>query len=155
MRWENVTTLSCRSYGYPAPSILWYQCTGIRTTYVIISDTDSLLWAQNQHDFTIKTHFTFQMHVFAFIVNETLFTIWSIPRVIPYRFFSEKLRNIINFTSVIRCIFISSLNNLWPFYPILNNESFRLIIFGKIRHFNQTKKKNALITSKTQMLCNT
>uniref|UniRef100_A0A672SU60 receptor protein-tyrosine kinase n=1 Tax=Sinocyclocheilus grahami TaxID=75366 RepID=A0A672SU60_SINGR len=42
VRWENVTTLSCRSYGYPAPSILWYQCTGIRTTYVIISDTDSL-----------------------------------------------------------------------------------------------------------------
>uniref|UniRef100_A0A672MYJ7 receptor protein-tyrosine kinase n=1 Tax=Sinocyclocheilus grahami TaxID=75366 RepID=A0A672MYJ7_SINGR len=36
VRWENVTTLSCRSYGYPAPSILWYQCTGIRTTYVII-----------------------------------------------------------------------------------------------------------------------
>uniref|UniRef100_A0A8C2JQW3 receptor protein-tyrosine kinase n=1 Tax=Cyprinus carpio TaxID=7962 RepID=A0A8C2JQW3_CYPCA len=33
VRWENVTTLSCRSYGYPAPSILWYQCTGIRTTY--------------------------------------------------------------------------------------------------------------------------
>uniref|UniRef100_A0A8C2A9P5 receptor protein-tyrosine kinase n=1 Tax=Cyprinus carpio TaxID=7962 RepID=A0A8C2A9P5_CYPCA len=32
VRWENVTTLSCRSYGYPAPSILWYQCTGIRTT---------------------------------------------------------------------------------------------------------------------------
>uniref|UniRef100_A0A672SU31 receptor protein-tyrosine kinase n=1 Tax=Sinocyclocheilus grahami TaxID=75366 RepID=A0A672SU31_SINGR len=33
VRWENVTTLSCRSYGYPAPSILWYQCTGIRTTH--------------------------------------------------------------------------------------------------------------------------
>ncbi|XP_052471601.1 macrophage colony-stimulating factor 1 receptor [Carassius gibelio] len=32
VRWENVTTLSCRSYGYPAPSILWYQCTGIRTS---------------------------------------------------------------------------------------------------------------------------
>ncbi|XP_042626515.1 macrophage colony-stimulating factor 1 receptor [Cyprinus carpio] len=32
VRWENVTTLSCRSYGYSAPSILWYQCTGIRTT---------------------------------------------------------------------------------------------------------------------------
>ncbi|XP_021336731.1 macrophage colony-stimulating factor 1 receptor isoform X1 [Danio rerio] len=32
VKWENVTTLSCRSYGYPAPSILWYQCTGIRTT---------------------------------------------------------------------------------------------------------------------------
>uniref|UniRef100_A0A8C1ZR72 receptor protein-tyrosine kinase n=1 Tax=Cyprinus carpio TaxID=7962 RepID=A0A8C1ZR72_CYPCA len=32
VRWENITTLSCRSYGYPAPSILWYQCTGIRTT---------------------------------------------------------------------------------------------------------------------------
>uniref|UniRef100_A0A8C1ZS13 receptor protein-tyrosine kinase n=1 Tax=Cyprinus carpio TaxID=7962 RepID=A0A8C1ZS13_CYPCA len=41
VRWENITTLSCRSYGYPAPSILWYQCTGIRTTYVIISDTDN------------------------------------------------------------------------------------------------------------------
>ncbi|XP_067313076.1 macrophage colony-stimulating factor 1 receptor-like isoform X2 [Pseudorasbora parva] len=32
VRWENVTTLTCRSYGYPTPSILWYQCTGIRTT---------------------------------------------------------------------------------------------------------------------------
>ncbi|XP_051506477.1 macrophage colony-stimulating factor 1 receptor-like isoform X2 [Myxocyprinus asiaticus] len=32
VRWENVTTLSCKSYGYPAPSILWYQCAGIRTT---------------------------------------------------------------------------------------------------------------------------
>ncbi|KAK9963662.1 hypothetical protein ABG768_006830 [Culter alburnus] len=31
VRWENVTTLTCRSYGYPAPSILWYQCTGITT----------------------------------------------------------------------------------------------------------------------------
>ncbi|XP_073668333.1 macrophage colony-stimulating factor 1 receptor isoform X2 [Paramisgurnus dabryanus] len=28
VRWENVTTLSCKSYGYPAPSIIWYQCTG-------------------------------------------------------------------------------------------------------------------------------
>ncbi|KAK7137583.1 hypothetical protein R3I94_013286 [Phoxinus phoxinus] len=32
VRWENVTTLTCRSYGYPAPSILWYQCAGSRTT---------------------------------------------------------------------------------------------------------------------------
>ncbi|XP_051514407.1 macrophage colony-stimulating factor 1 receptor-like [Myxocyprinus asiaticus] len=32
VRWENVTTLLCKSYGYPAPSILWYQCAGIRTT---------------------------------------------------------------------------------------------------------------------------
>ncbi|KAJ8405469.1 hypothetical protein AAFF_G00319420 [Aldrovandia affinis] len=32
VRWENVTTLTCKSFGYPAPSIFWYQCSGIRTT---------------------------------------------------------------------------------------------------------------------------
>uniref|UniRef100_A0A8C4EKW8 receptor protein-tyrosine kinase n=1 Tax=Dicentrarchus labrax TaxID=13489 RepID=A0A8C4EKW8_DICLA len=26
VRWENVTTLTCTSYGYPAPRIIWYQC---------------------------------------------------------------------------------------------------------------------------------
>lgn len=29
VKWENVTTLSCRSFGYPAPRILWYQCNGV------------------------------------------------------------------------------------------------------------------------------
>ncbi|KAI7789484.1 macrophage colony-stimulating factor 1 receptor [Triplophysa rosa] len=29
VRWENITTLSCRSFGYPAPRIFWYQCTGV------------------------------------------------------------------------------------------------------------------------------
>nr|XP_046261801.1 macrophage colony-stimulating factor 1 receptor [Scatophagus argus] len=32
VRWENVTTLSCTSFGYPAPRIIWYQCFGIRPT---------------------------------------------------------------------------------------------------------------------------
>uniref|UniRef100_A0A673XEZ2 receptor protein-tyrosine kinase n=1 Tax=Salmo trutta TaxID=8032 RepID=A0A673XEZ2_SALTR len=32
VRWENITTLTCTSFGYPAPIILWYQCSGIRTT---------------------------------------------------------------------------------------------------------------------------
>ncbi|XP_077387869.1 macrophage colony-stimulating factor 1 receptor isoform X2 [Festucalex cinctus] len=32
VRWENVTTLTCTSFGYPAPSIIWYQCFGIRPT---------------------------------------------------------------------------------------------------------------------------
>ncbi|KAM9375535.1 macrophage colony-stimulating factor 1 receptor [Pholidichthys leucotaenia] len=32
VRWENVTTLTCTSYGYPAPRIIWYQCFGIRST---------------------------------------------------------------------------------------------------------------------------
>ncbi|XP_055782592.1 macrophage colony-stimulating factor 1 receptor 1-like isoform X2 [Salvelinus fontinalis] len=32
VRWENITTLTCTSFGYPAPKILWYQCSGIRTT---------------------------------------------------------------------------------------------------------------------------
>ncbi|XP_036403975.1 macrophage colony-stimulating factor 1 receptor [Megalops cyprinoides] len=32
VRWENITTLTCKSFGYPAPSIFWYQCSGIRTT---------------------------------------------------------------------------------------------------------------------------
>uniref|UniRef100_A0A3P9N455 receptor protein-tyrosine kinase n=2 Tax=Poecilia reticulata TaxID=8081 RepID=A0A3P9N455_POERE len=32
VRWENVTTLSCTSFGYPAPRIIWYQCPGIRPT---------------------------------------------------------------------------------------------------------------------------
>ncbi|XP_055368253.1 macrophage colony-stimulating factor 1 receptor isoform X2 [Betta splendens] len=32
VRWENVTTLTCTSFGYPAPRIVWYQCFGIRTT---------------------------------------------------------------------------------------------------------------------------
>uniref|UniRef100_A0A3B4AX69 receptor protein-tyrosine kinase n=1 Tax=Periophthalmus magnuspinnatus TaxID=409849 RepID=A0A3B4AX69_9GOBI len=32
VRWENVTTLTCTSYGYPAPRIIWYQCFGIRPT---------------------------------------------------------------------------------------------------------------------------
>ncbi|KAJ8254667.1 hypothetical protein GJAV_G00195680 [Gymnothorax javanicus] len=30
VRWENITTLTCMSSGYPAPTILWYQCSGIR-----------------------------------------------------------------------------------------------------------------------------
>ncbi|XP_072295619.1 macrophage colony-stimulating factor 1 receptor 1-like [Eucyclogobius newberryi] len=30
VRWENVTTLTCTSLGYPAPRIIWYQCFGIR-----------------------------------------------------------------------------------------------------------------------------
>ncbi|KAG9346715.1 hypothetical protein JZ751_007029 [Albula glossodonta] len=32
VRWENITTLTCTSFGYPAPSIYWYQCSGIRKT---------------------------------------------------------------------------------------------------------------------------
>ncbi|KAJ8337583.1 hypothetical protein SKAU_G00365490 [Synaphobranchus kaupii] len=32
VRWENVTTLTCTSFGYPAPRIYWYQCSGIRTS---------------------------------------------------------------------------------------------------------------------------
>uniref|UniRef100_A0A671WMV0 receptor protein-tyrosine kinase n=1 Tax=Sparus aurata TaxID=8175 RepID=A0A671WMV0_SPAAU len=32
VRWENVTTLTCTSFGYPAPRIIWYQCFGIRPT---------------------------------------------------------------------------------------------------------------------------
>uniref|UniRef100_A0A3B3UQ02 receptor protein-tyrosine kinase n=1 Tax=Poecilia latipinna TaxID=48699 RepID=A0A3B3UQ02_9TELE len=32
VRWENVTTLACTSFGYPAPRIIWYQCLGIRPT---------------------------------------------------------------------------------------------------------------------------
>nr|XP_020478244.1 macrophage colony-stimulating factor 1 receptor 1-like [Monopterus albus]XP_020478245.1 macrophage colony-stimulating factor 1 receptor 1-like [Monopterus albus] len=32
MKWENVTTLTCTSYGYPAPKIKWFQCFGIRPT---------------------------------------------------------------------------------------------------------------------------
>ncbi|XP_034037062.1 macrophage colony-stimulating factor 1 receptor isoform X2 [Thalassophryne amazonica] len=32
VRWENITTLTCTSFGYPAPRIIWYQCFGIRTT---------------------------------------------------------------------------------------------------------------------------
>ncbi|KAJ8015320.1 hypothetical protein DPEC_G00024900 [Dallia pectoralis] len=32
VRWENVTTLTCTSSGYPAPRISWYQCLGIRDT---------------------------------------------------------------------------------------------------------------------------
>ncbi|CAL8263962.1 unnamed protein product [Lota lota] len=30
VRWENITTLTCTSFGYPAPRIIWYQCFGIR-----------------------------------------------------------------------------------------------------------------------------
>uniref|UniRef100_A0A8C7ZK33 receptor protein-tyrosine kinase n=1 Tax=Oryzias sinensis TaxID=183150 RepID=A0A8C7ZK33_9TELE len=26
VRWENITTLTCTSFGYPAPRIIWYQC---------------------------------------------------------------------------------------------------------------------------------
>ncbi|XP_035265075.1 macrophage colony-stimulating factor 1 receptor isoform X1 [Anguilla anguilla] len=32
VRWENITTLTCTSSGYPAPRIYWYQCSGIRTS---------------------------------------------------------------------------------------------------------------------------
>ncbi|CAB1325237.1 unnamed protein product, partial [Coregonus sp. 'balchen'] len=32
VRWENITSLTCTSFGYPAPIILWYQCSGIRAT---------------------------------------------------------------------------------------------------------------------------
>uniref|UniRef100_M4A2E6 receptor protein-tyrosine kinase n=1 Tax=Xiphophorus maculatus TaxID=8083 RepID=M4A2E6_XIPMA len=32
VRWENITTLTCTSFGYPAPRIIWYQCLGIRPT---------------------------------------------------------------------------------------------------------------------------
>lgn len=34
VRWENLTTLACRSFGYPAPRIFWYQCTGVTVSYV-------------------------------------------------------------------------------------------------------------------------
>uniref|UniRef100_A0A673WWW5 receptor protein-tyrosine kinase n=1 Tax=Salmo trutta TaxID=8032 RepID=A0A673WWW5_SALTR len=34
VRWENITSLMCTSFGYPAPIILWYQCSGIRTVEV-------------------------------------------------------------------------------------------------------------------------
>ncbi|KAJ8348150.1 hypothetical protein SKAU_G00267390 [Synaphobranchus kaupii] len=34
LRWENATTLTCTSFGYPAPKILWYRCSGIRSTCV-------------------------------------------------------------------------------------------------------------------------
>ncbi|KAJ8281598.1 hypothetical protein COCON_G00041170 [Conger conger] len=30
VRWENISTLTCTSFGYPAPQIFWYQCSGIR-----------------------------------------------------------------------------------------------------------------------------
>ena len=36
VRWENVTTLTCTSFGYPAPRIKWYQCFGIRPTWVLV-----------------------------------------------------------------------------------------------------------------------
>uniref|UniRef100_A0A8C2A932 receptor protein-tyrosine kinase n=1 Tax=Cyprinus carpio TaxID=7962 RepID=A0A8C2A932_CYPCA len=58
VRWENVTTLSCRSYGYPAPSILWYQCTGIRTTYANMRSK-------------FKTILFSKISIFAFIVNDS------------------------------------------------------------------------------------
>ncbi|KAL0974036.1 hypothetical protein UPYG_G00214550 [Umbra pygmaea] len=32
VRWENISTLTCTSSGYPAPVIFWYQCFGIRET---------------------------------------------------------------------------------------------------------------------------
>uniref|UniRef100_A0A8C8FEE5 receptor protein-tyrosine kinase n=1 Tax=Oncorhynchus tshawytscha TaxID=74940 RepID=A0A8C8FEE5_ONCTS len=32
VRLKNVTTLTCTSSGYPAPTILWYQCPGIQNT---------------------------------------------------------------------------------------------------------------------------
>uniref|UniRef100_A0A674DFE9 receptor protein-tyrosine kinase n=1 Tax=Salmo trutta TaxID=8032 RepID=A0A674DFE9_SALTR len=32
VRLKNVTTLTCTASGYPAPTILWYQCPGIKTT---------------------------------------------------------------------------------------------------------------------------
>ncbi|XP_032384009.1 macrophage colony-stimulating factor 1 receptor isoform X1 [Etheostoma spectabile] len=32
VRWENITTLTCTSFGYPAPRIIWYQCFDIRPT---------------------------------------------------------------------------------------------------------------------------
>uniref|UniRef100_A0A668VX42 receptor protein-tyrosine kinase n=1 Tax=Oreochromis aureus TaxID=47969 RepID=A0A668VX42_OREAU len=32
VKWENVTTLTCTSHGYPPPRIIWYQCFGIRPT---------------------------------------------------------------------------------------------------------------------------
>ncbi|KAJ8383632.1 hypothetical protein AAFF_G00216030 [Aldrovandia affinis] len=34
LRWENSSTLTCTSTGHPAPTILWYRCSGIRSTYV-------------------------------------------------------------------------------------------------------------------------
>uniref|UniRef100_A0A9J7ZWA0 receptor protein-tyrosine kinase n=1 Tax=Cyprinus carpio carpio TaxID=630221 RepID=A0A9J7ZWA0_CYPCA len=63
VRWENVTTLSCRSYGYPAPSILWYQCTGIRTTacYELKANMRS----------KFKTILFSKISIFAFIVNDS------------------------------------------------------------------------------------
>uniref|UniRef100_A0A8C7JN12 receptor protein-tyrosine kinase n=1 Tax=Oncorhynchus kisutch TaxID=8019 RepID=A0A8C7JN12_ONCKI len=33
VRLKNVTTLTCTSSGYPAPTILWYQCPGIQNTF--------------------------------------------------------------------------------------------------------------------------
>uniref|UniRef100_A0A8C7K214 receptor protein-tyrosine kinase n=1 Tax=Oncorhynchus kisutch TaxID=8019 RepID=A0A8C7K214_ONCKI len=35
VRLKNVTTLTCTSSGYPAPTILWYQCPGIQNTAVL------------------------------------------------------------------------------------------------------------------------
>ncbi|XP_048884828.1 macrophage colony-stimulating factor 1 receptor isoform X2 [Brienomyrus brachyistius] len=32
VKWENGTTLTCNAFGFPAPNIHWYQCSGIRTT---------------------------------------------------------------------------------------------------------------------------
>uniref|UniRef100_A0A8C9SNF3 receptor protein-tyrosine kinase n=1 Tax=Scleropages formosus TaxID=113540 RepID=A0A8C9SNF3_SCLFO len=32
LRKENSTTFTCTSSGYPAPTVCWYQCSGIRTT---------------------------------------------------------------------------------------------------------------------------
>lgn len=32
VKWENITTLTCTSHGYPPPRIIWYQCFGIRPT---------------------------------------------------------------------------------------------------------------------------
>uniref|UniRef100_A0A672MY74 receptor protein-tyrosine kinase n=1 Tax=Sinocyclocheilus grahami TaxID=75366 RepID=A0A672MY74_SINGR len=93
VRWENVTTLSCRSYGYPAPSILWYQCTGIRTTYVIIRhltltacyELKAKMRSKSKPFYFRNAHFCFYCELFISAHYssqniETLFTIQSKPR---------------------------------------------------------------------------
>ncbi|KAM9497420.1 macrophage colony-stimulating factor 1 receptor 1-like isoform 2-T2 [Salvelinus alpinus] len=42
VRLKNVTTLTCTTSGYPAPTILWYQCPGIQNTCDGDNDTVEL-----------------------------------------------------------------------------------------------------------------
>ncbi|XP_036379764.1 macrophage colony-stimulating factor 1 receptor 1-like [Megalops cyprinoides] len=41
LSWSNSSTLTCTSLGYPAPRILWYQCSGIRST---CRENDTGVW---------------------------------------------------------------------------------------------------------------